>query len=296
MIVNSSLFEKRKEGREPRNFKALFFIEAAIFFPTFFLGFFTTLRISYILKTQNITSQPITIPEFLLYFSISTFFILLLIWFIKKRRKSNILFRGVFILAFFWGEMITLSAFLGDFLSLILTIFSIIIWIKKPFVIIHNLFFVLSSAGIAAVLGLRIQPETIIILLLIFAVYDFIAVYKTKHMQKMAKAMIKASAPLAFVISLNITSLLNEAVNFEDKKERNTFFLGGGDIIFPLTLSFSLISQNVLYSFFVAIFSFFGLSFSFYIFLFKRKKKPIPALPPIALFTLIGFFIGKIIF
>lgn len=295
MIV-TSLLEKKEEGGKPRNFKILFFAEAVIFFSTFFLGFFTTLRINYILKAQNITPQPVTIPEFLLYFSISTLFILLLIWFVKKRRKSKVIFRGVFILALFWGEMITLSAFLGDFLSAILTILSIITWTKKPFVIIHNLFFILSSAGIAAVLGLRIQPETIIILLLIFAVYDFLAVYKTKHMQKMAKAMIEAKAPLAFVISLNITSLLSKDVNFRNREERNTFFLGGGDIIFPLTLSFSLIRQSVFYSLFVAIFSFLGLSFSFYIFLFQRKKKPIPALPPIALFTLIGFFIGKIIF
>lgn len=281
---------------ETKNLWHLFLVEAVIFFLTFFLGVLTTLRIKAIFKGQNITPQAINIPEFLFYFFTSTSFFLLLVYFAKKKRKGNVIFRTIFILALAWGEMITLSAFLGDFLSVILTTFSIIIWLKKPFVIFHNLFFILSSAGIGAVLGLRIQPEIIVILLLIFAIYDFIAVYKTRHMQKMAEAMIKAKAPLAFVVSPKAKALLGKDISLENRGKNEAFFLGGGDIILPLILSFSLASQNLFYSLFVTVFSFLGLGFSFYIFFFQRKKKPIPALPPITLFTLVGFFLGRVIF
>ena len=67
--------------------------------------------------------------------------------------------------------------------------------------------------------------------------------------------------------------------------------LGGGDIVFPLLLCASLIPRGVVPSLVVAIFSLIGLLLSYLIFTSQRIRRPIPALPPIALLSILGFFI-----
>ena len=70
--------------------------------------------------------------------------------------------------------------------------------------------------------------------------------------------------------------------------------LGGGDIVFPLILCVSLTPQGVLKPLIVAFFAALGLGLSFYLFTSQKTRKPIPALPPIALFSIIGFLITRL--
>jgi len=62
-------------------------------------------------------------------------------------------------------------------------------------------------------------------------------------------------------------------------------------VVFPLVFAVSLISQGITSALIVAFFSLLGLILSFSIFIFAKKKEPIPALPPIALFSIIGYII-----
>ena len=71
--------------------------------------------------------------------------------------------------------------------------------------------------------------------------------------------------------------------------------LGGGDIIFPLIFSVSMLETGFLPALIVALFSILGLIASLMIFMFQKEKKPIPALPPIALFSIIGYIITLIL-
>jgi presenilin-like A22 family membrane protease len=77
--------------------------------------------------------------------------------------------------------------------------------------------------------------------------------------------------------------------------------LGSGDIIFPLLLVSSLVPEGIKNSFIVAIFATIGLLVSIGIFLSQPPtstgggRKPIPALPPIALFSIIGYLITRIL-
>jgi len=71
--------------------------------------------------------------------------------------------------------------------------------------------------------------------------------------------------------------------------------LGGGDIIFPLILCSSLIPQGIANSLIVGLFALVGLFVSFLFFIGQKTRKPIPALPPIALFSIIGYLITKVI-
>jgi len=69
--------------------------------------------------------------------------------------------------------------------------------------------------------------------------------------------------------------------------------LGAGDVIFPLLLSVSLLPFGLAKSFTVMAFSCLGFCFSFWLF-GELGKKPMPALPPIFLFSLLGFLIVQI--
>ena len=61
---------------------------------------------------------------------------------------------------------------------------------------LHIAFTVTDAAGLimisgaAAILGILLRPYIAITLLVVFAVYDYISVYKTKHMVTLAKATI----------------------------------------------------------------------------------------------------------
>lgn len=170
--------------------------------------------------------------------------------------------------------------------------FLVLWWIKKPLILNQDICVILAIAGAGSSLGVTFTPLTVTFLLIIFSIYDFIAVYKTKHMVKMAKEMIENRAILALVIppSLNGFKESLEKVKFGGQFS----ILGGGDVIFPLLLSSSLISQGVIDSFIVAVFATIGLAVSFYIFSSQKFHQAIPALPPIALFSIIGFLITKI--
>jgi len=269
----------------------VFFWEAILFSLTLFLGIFTASKINSILDTSEIQVVPIKPWEFLLCFIIGTLFILLVSFLMKSKTRKGKIFKIIFILAIFWGGLITLEIWLGtSFISLALMIFLVFLWLKNQSILIHDICIILGIAGMGATLGLRLEPFTVAVLLVVFSFYDFIAVYKTKHMVKMAKEMIEHRAIIALVVPQNISGFKDGLG--ELNKKGKFLILGGGDIAFPLLLSVSLISYSLSSSLIVGCFSILGLSISFFIFTTQKTKKPIPALPPIALFSILGFLIS----
>ena len=109
----------------------------------------------------------------------------------------------------------------------------------------------------------------------------------------MAKEMIGAGAVIALICPQKISDFRSSLR--EVKPGGRFLILGGGDIAFPLILSVALIPEGILYSFIVAVFALIGLSFSFFILVAQKVRNPIPALPPIALFSIIGFLVTRLI-
>lgn len=112
-------------------------------------------------------------------------------------------------------------------------------------------------------------------------------------MIKMAKAMIESRAILGLVIPPDIFGF---GEGLEKIHPGGKFLiLGGGDVVFPLLFCVSLIPFGILNSLIVAFFSLVGLFVSFYFFIQQKARQPIPALPPIALFSIIGYLLTLII-
>jgi presenilin-like A22 family membrane protease len=70
--------------------------------------------------------------------------------------------------------------------------------------------------------------------------------------------------------------------------------LGGGDLVLPLLLIASVAGQNILRSIIILVFALLGLLVMHLIFI-KLKSRPMPALPPIAAFSILGYLISLLI-
>ena len=271
----------------------IFIIEAFLFCLTLGLGIAAAFRMNEIFKIQKVNIPQISFSQFILNFLLATLFIFLILRFVKFEKEKGTIFKILFILAVSLGGLLFLETWLPEPLSLIFVFVLIFWWLKKPSVLIQDLLIVLGIAGTGSILGLSLNPLTVVALLIIFLIYDFIAVYKTKHMVRMAKAMLESRAILAIVIPPNIFGFRESLEKIQPGGK--FLILGGGDIAFPLIFSVSLIPSGIFNSLIVALFSLIGLFASFWFFTKQKERKPIPALPPIALFSIIGYLITKIL-
>jgi len=277
----------------PDNIWKVFIIEAFLFLLTLGLGIIASFQINQILKVEKLEIPKISFFQFMLYFLFGTLFIFLFVRFFKYGKSKTVIFKTLFVLTIFWGGILLLSIWIGDVFALILITLLLFWWWKWPSIFIQDLCMILAMAGAGSVLGLTFTPEVIVILLIIFSIYDFIAVYKTKHMVEMAKEMIRSRAILGLIVPPDLASFKQ---NLKQVKPGGKFMvLGGGDVVFPLLLCSSLVSSGILNSLIVALFSLIGLFAGFLFFISQKQKKAIPALPPIALFSIIGYFITKIL-
>lgn len=197
-----------------------------------------------------------------------------------------------FIRIFFWlmiwsGSFLVFSAFLPPLWAFLAPLALLIIGIKLKRVILHNLAVILAAAGLGGLLGLSISPLWAVAALAVFSFYDILAVYFSRHMVVMAKNMIEAGAVFGLIIPSR----------WEDFKEKITvarpgerfMVLGSGDLVWPLILSASLVRVSLWQAWTVAVFSLFGLILTHILFFRQSKRRPMAALPPIAMMSTIGY-------
>ena len=176
-----------------------------------------------------------------------------------------------FIFATFYLLSIAFSAFSPEIIALILALLISIIKFLKPNVIIHNFTELFVYSGIAAIFAPIMNILSVSILLIIISAYDYIAVWKTKHMVKMAQFQAKAKVFAGLLIPYG--------------KNKNAV-LGGGDIGF--TLLFSGVVLNSLGYLDALIVSFVTSISLFLLLTLSKKNKFYPAMP----FLTLGCFIG----
>ncbi len=206
--------------------------------------------------------------------------------------------RLLFAFLFSWGAFIILVLYLPLTFAIAIAAVVGIVWFLLPLVWFHNLALILALVSLGAVFGRFITPWTVMILMLVLAIYDFIAV-RFGFMLWMADKLSQTNALPAIIIPKNYSEWgsnlkQHESMNLLETKpaDRKYSVLGGGDIAFPCLLTASVyFSQGLVPGVIIAVSGFLGLIGAYWIQAALLKGKPMPALPPIAAFMLAGLLI-----
>ena len=124
-------------------------------------------------------------------------------------------------------------------LTFVLSMSLTVILYKFPEWYVIDFVGVLIGAGAASIFGISLAIIPALLLLIMLAVYDYIAVYKTKHMIALAEGVMDLRLPILLVVPKRWNySFLDETF---DKEEREAFFMGLGDAVMPTILVVSAI-------------------------------------------------------
>jgi presenilin-like A22 family membrane protease len=170
-------------------------------------------------------------------------------------------------------------------------LFLYLLLYKQNWIII-NIAGVLTAAGLAAIWGVDLGLYAAIVLMIVFAVYDYIAVYKTKHMLDIARASTSSNMPLFFVVPETLNYNIKDMDIDTKSGERGAIMIGFGDIAIPNVMVISSYLYSGTWTFFVlpliggivAMFT-----------LFTIIKRPAPGLPFLNTGVLLGFIIALLI-
>ena len=189
---------------------------------------------------------------------------------------------------------------------------------KNKWVKLKNVAAIIASIGVGAVLGFGFSFLAAIIFMGLLAIYDFVAVFITKHMITLANVVTDNN--LAFMVDMNEVEAVPK-YNFSKKElsEYNKYVkssgqrgkrilsvmkktgsmgmvpisanvaLGTGDLAIPLMVAVSAYKLTLSFvpSFFIALGAVLGLILT--MFILRKYKRALPAIPPLFLGVLIGF-------
>ncbi len=177
---------------------------------------------------------------------------------------------------------------------------------------------VLVAAGSIAIFGSSFTPQVYVFVLLGLAIYDYVSVYKTKHMLSLADSVLNYHLPIMLVVPKHLdysfldesTSLRKEAdepvvtpaatvaaapgtpplaVTAVKKKPRDAMFLGLGDVVIPSIFSLTALQVSTL----AAATSMMGIIVGFlFLMTFVLRGKPQAGLPALNSGAFLGFLIG----
>lgn len=265
--------------------------ESLMFLAVQFIALFTGI----LMISKPTTPPPLPVAQSLIWFFvaflISLGIIMLAIRFLKKMS-----FSAFFAFLIFVGAQIVFASFLPLLISIVLAVAIVGLRFWKPNLITHNLAIFLGVAGVAAMLGTILPVFAILIILFGLSIYDFIAVFKTKHMVSMFKDLLAKGVPLAIVVpeqpvqfAANVQKISKAKLRETDKK---VLMLGTGDLAFPALFAVAAFAASGIFAALAIIAgAIIGLVFNHYLLTIK-KFKFIPALPFIALFSAIGYFVA----
>jgi len=207
----------------------------------------------------------------------------LLILLIIKYGKT-LLWKLWFYLAIVLCLQIALAAFITPLIAFILAL--LLGWFKvfKPNLYLHNLSELFVYGGLAAIFVPILNVFYAFVLLIALSVYDMYAVWKSKHMVKMAKFQTESGIFAGLMLPYKLPKLTGKV-----KKKTRTAVLGGGDIGFPLIFAGTvMVASGYLNAVIVAI----GASLALCGLLWAgQKDKFYPAMP----FLTIGCALGYVV-
>jgi len=271
----------------------LFVKEAMLFIIALSVGLFFAFRLSKLSSLGQFVIEPISFkPTDLIFLFLFVVFLFLII----KFKKIGGIFLKIFLsMIVFSGSLLIFDTLMVPIFSISLSIILLILFLKIKNVIIHNIAIILGIAGAGTILGLSLDPLSVVIILVLFSIYDIIAVYKTKHMVSLAKGMIEGGAIFGFIIPFNFSGFLNSSKDVGSRIGQDFMILGSGDIGLPIVFAASVVQSSLWSAIVVAAFSVIGLFLTHLIFINQKERSPMAALPPIATMAIIGYLLSILI-
>jgi len=191
---------------------------------------------------------PLIYVAFLIIFTLGLLYIF-------KKGKGNAL-RAIFIFiislsaiyVLFPVFVILMPGFLNlDFyLSLAVMIaIALFLWRYPEWYVVDTWGFIMAS-GITAIFGISFGILPAFVLLVAMAVYDFVAVYRTKHMIDVAEGALDLNLPIMLMVprKRDFTNFSRKAsIREVQDGERDAVYIGLGDMIIPGVLTISAFSN-----------------------------------------------------
>lgn len=182
-----------------------------------------------------------------------------------------------FFLSVFFTLLIAFNAFVSQIVALFLALIFAVMKTFKNNVFVHNFSELFIYGGLAVIFVPVVNLVSIIIILFIISIYDYIAVRKTKHMVKLAKFQARIKLFAGLLIPYGNKSAI----------------LGGGDMGFPLLFAGVIFKTYGWVALISVLTSAVALA---YLLIKSEKNKYYPAMPFITVGCLIGFMIIKFFF
>lgn len=172
-------------------------------------------------------------------------------------------------------------------------------------VFVYNLAEIFMYSGIALILAPIFSVFWAVLLLILISIYDMIAVWKSKHMVKMAKFQSNSKMFAGLMIpyhgkqaSKRLSGSKAAAHKSGVKAEHKLAVLGGGDVTFPLIFAGAVLralivsgivpSMALFYSFIIVATTTISLTA---LFMLAEKDKFYPAMPFVSAGCFVGWFI-----
>ena len=238
-----------------------------------------------------------------IYIAISIFIGTLLLLLIIKT-NTTFLWKIIFFFSVTLTLSIAFSAFINPLIAGPLAL-TISFWrLYRPNPIVHNISEIFIYGGLAAFMVNIFNLFAAFMLLILISAYDYIAVYRTKHMVKLAEFQSKSKVfaglfiPYQRETSAIKTSFHKKAPNIPKQKPKGSIaVLGGGDIGFTLifagvVMKSLMLHETVLFGFLKAsiipVFSTLALLF---LLVKGQQDRFYPAMPVLSLGCFIGYLI-----
>ena len=254
--------------------------------------------------------QPETRAEYagVLSYIIFAFIIAVLLIFLFTRLKFRLLLKLWFLVVVVLALSVSLMAILPIktvFLSLAIAIPLALIKLYGRNFFVHNLTELFIYPGIAAIFVPILNIWTVIIFLILIALYDVWAVWHSGIMQKMVKYQIKEMGVMTGFFVPYVSKKVKQQIKkwkqtlskkqMEKKKIKiGVAILGGGDVVFPIIAAGVMLKTLGLgAALLVTLGATLGLA---YIFFMSKKRRYYPAMLFITPGILLGMLVGYLVF
>ncbi len=270
-----------------------FIFELFLFSFTLYISIGTSLSLYKKLSATNIlTESPSSIYsvfQFVIMFAVAT----LLLYIILKYYKKAWVIQALFYLAIIEGLFVFSYAYFEWPYFIYMMVFLLgSLFIYKN-VLAHNVIIIFVITAIASIFGLNFEPNSVVVILILLAIYDYWAVYKTKHMVTMFKQIAEKKIHFAIIIPHDLKGLFKKIKDVHPSVD--FMFLGTGDIALPAILVVSALKVSVSASLWTILGAMGGFILLFILFTGQVKRKPMPGLPPIVLGTILGYLVSFIV-